>query len=163
VEVVDLGTRVVQGWVIILPDLLEMAEVEVGIMGHTALVQALPHLLLMARMPHRHKPLMVEQEAMVMDYRPIPTLEVDHHRRPIHTLEMPTERHQQHMEDTHHPRHLHYRGMEMERTVLLHQTLILLLQGMVVVMVEAMEAEDTVVMEVAGVDTVEAVGGKYSL
>jgi hypothetical protein len=50
--------------------------------------------------------------------------------------------------------------MEMERTVLLHRTLILLLQGMVGAMVEVM---DTVGMEVAGVDTVEAVGGRHSL
>jgi hypothetical protein len=140
VEVVDLDTRVVLVWVIMPLDLLEMEE---AITDRMALDQAHHPQQPTARMLHRHKlPTVVQADTVTQDYRPTPTLEV-HHHHPTHMLETRTERLQQHMEDTHHPHHQHYRVMEMERMVLLHLTLILH-QGMVGVMAVVMEVEDMV-------------------
>jgi len=118
VEVVDLDTRAVREWVIIHLDLLEMV-VEAETMDHMV-VQAHLHRQHMARMLPHHKLRTAEQEdTVILDYRPIHTLEAHPHHQ-TRMLEMPTERLQQHMEDTPHRLHRHYRGMEMERMVLLH-------------------------------------------
>lgn len=156
VEVVDPDIPVVRGWVIMPLDLLEM--VAEGIMDLMA-VLAHSHLHHMDHTLHHHKQLTVEGEDMVIpDYHQTHTLVVHHHLQ-THMPEMRMEHLQQHMEDTLHHHHRHYRGMGTERMVLPHLTLILLLRGMVEVMGAVMEvdmvgtAEEEVVMEA------EAAGG----
>lgn len=140
VEVVDLDTRVVPVWVTMPPDLLEMEE---EITDRMALDQAHHPQQRTARMLRHHKlPTAVQEGTGTQDYLQTHTLEV-HHHHPTHMLETRTERLQQHTEDTHHPHHRHYRGMGMERMVLLHLILILH-QGMAGVMAVVMEVEDMV-------------------
>ena len=153
-EGVDLDTRVVREWVIMPLDHLGMEE---GITDLMELDQVHPLQHLMALMrPHRKLPTVEAEDTVTPDYRLTHTLEAHHHRR-THMLETRTERLQQHMEDTHHPHHRHYRGMEMERMVLLH-LIPILHQGMVGGMAVVMEGEDMVgtaevevVMEAEGV------------
>jgi len=154
VEAVDLDTRVVREWVIMPLDRLGMEE---EITGRTELDQAHHLQHPMARTLLHHKLPMVEAEDTgTQDYRPTHTLEAHHHRQ-THMLETRTEHLQQHMEDTHHPHHRHYRVMGMERMVLLHLILIHH-QEMAGAMGEVMEGEDMagtagveVVMEEEGV------------
>jgi len=145
---VDLVTLVVQEWVIMPLDRLEMVE---GITDHMELDQAHHLQHHMARTHLHHKlPTAVQEGTATPDYRQTHMLEAHHHRQ-THMLETRTERLQQHMEDTHLPRHRHYRGMEMEPMVLLHLTRILR-QEMVEVTAVVMEVEDMVGTE--GVEVV---------
>ena len=145
---VDLVTLVVQGWVIMPLDRLEMEE---GIMDHMELDQAhhLQHHMARTR-PHHKLHTAVQEGTAIPDYRQTHTLEAHHHHR-THMLETRTERLQQHTEDTHHLHHRHYRGTEMEPMVLLHLTRILR-QEMVEVTAVVMEVEDMVGTE--GVEVV---------
>ena len=139
-EGVDLDTRVVREWVIMPLDHLEMEE---GITDRTELdlVHHLQHPMALTLLHHK-LPTVEAEDMGTPDYRPTHMLEAHRHRQ-THMLETRTERLQQHMEDTHHPHHRHYRGMEMERMVLLHLTLIHH-QEMVGAMGEVMEVEDMV-------------------
>lgn len=145
---VDLVTLVVQEWVTMPLDRLEMEE---GITDHMELDRAHHLQRHMAHTHLHHKlPTAVQEDTATLDYRQIHTLEA-HHPRQTHMLEMRMERLQQHMEDTHLPHHRHYRGMEMERMERLHLIRILR-QEMVEVTAVVMEVEDMV--DTAGVEVV---------
>jgi len=99
VEEADLGTRVVQEWVIIHLGPLGMVE---GITDHMVVP-----LLLLRHMDHTHhllKPLM--EDTVIQVYRPTPMQAVEDHHHPQRTgLETHTQLLQRHMVGMHH--HLH--------------------------------------------------------
>ena len=143
VEVADLGTRVVQEWVIIHLDPLETVVEEVGITDH----MVVPPLLLrhMDLTHHLLKPLM--EDTVIQAYRQTPTPEVeDPHHPQLMVLETHTQLLQRHMVGTHH--HLH-RGVDL--MVRLRQTLTAHLLHAMVMEMGTVEPE----MAVDMVDTVE--------
>jgi len=102
VEEADLGTRVVQEWVIIHLDPLETVVEGVGITDH--MVVPLPLLRHMDHTHHLLKPL--TEDTVIQVYRQTPMQAVEDHHLPQRTvLETHTQLHQRHMVGTHH--HLH--------------------------------------------------------